>query len=125
LISIIYSHRLSLFLLFIVQPTVFSLPPQQDFHIAFSTSSTQAKFRLKIAKSLRRIFGRKIFVKFGGYVDRVNSDNAMLASYEVHIWTRANAIGILSDHRFEPLFSFVVGLLGVSPDRKLSFLVSR
>lgn len=59
-------------------------------------------------------------MKSGGFIDRVISENAMLATYEIHIWTRANAIGIRSDHRFEPLWAFVVGLLGVSPERKLS-----
>lgn len=98
---------------------IFSLPPQQDFHIAFSTISTQAKYRLKIAKSLRRIFGRTIFVAFEGFVDRVNSGDAMHATYDVHVWTRGNATGIQSDPRFQPFWAFVVGLLRVSPDGML------
>ena len=67
------------------------------------------------------MFGRTIFVKAGGYVDRThpNDGDAIRATYEAQIWTRANATGIQSDRRFEPLWNFIVGLLGVPPEGQL------
>jgi hypothetical protein len=61
-------------------------------------------------------------VRFIGYMERLNTEDAVIDNYEVYIWTRAT--DFMYDLRFLPLWNFVVGFLttnvGIDPYRSTS-----
>ena len=57
--------------------------------------------RFSVAKALKEIFKNHIKRSYGGYISRVASDDAVMGSYEVHIFSRSDNLS--TDPQFSEL----------------------
>lgn len=90
----------------------FTLFPEKPMHhIAFSFHKSMKGAQKGFARDIHNIFIHVMRKSFGGFIQRIESDDAMSGSYEVHIWTRAVNSG---DPSLEPLWDFITNLLGVN-----------
>ena len=80
------------------------------YHIWFQFRKNMTGTRKRVAKDIRSLFILSMRRRFGGFIERLETDDAMSGLYEVHIWTRAEN---RDDPSLEPLWEFVTGLLEV------------
>ena len=98
--------------------TRFALFPEKHMHhIAFSFHTNMKGSRKGFAGGIRNLFINVVRKSFGGFIRRIESDDSMSGSYAVHIWTRAVN---RDDPTLEPLWNFVINLLGAKKWNKIA-----
>ena len=91
----------------------FQEPAKEFYSIKFNFKSVENKARLRVARRIREIFKNNIFQKFGGYIERLPTDDAMNGLYSVMICTKALSSGINNDRNLNPLWKVIVNELNV------------
>jgi hypothetical protein len=87
--------------------------PYQHLYFKFLKRSGR-DVRIGTAKELNRIFKNSINQKYGGWISRLSTENAMEMSYEVHLFSRSDDLSL--DLKFAPLWRFMNDVLEVSPE---------
>jgi hypothetical protein len=87
--------------------------PYQHLSFKFLTKSGRDE-RISTAKQLNHIFANMIIQKYGGWISRLSTENAMEMSYEVHLFSRSDDLNL--DPKFTPLWRFMNDVLEVSPE---------
>lgn len=92
-------------------PALIQGEPLAPFIIRFEFDSTEPKTRLRVAKRLRSVFRTHLRRRWGGYINRLDTDGN--GHYEVLLCTTANSQGIDTDPSFQPLWEVIIRELGV------------
>lgn len=100
------------FLLFlIVGYSLLSQPMKPFQHISFQFVKYGQNVRYSVGRALKELFRVNIKQKYGGWISRLDSDDAILGLYEVHLFSRSD--DLRTDRKFTDLWIFMHDVLEV------------